>query len=278
MVPAEREGTKAEEGDVRFEDLMAAGLRLKERGFRVDNSVGSSGGPAIFERTLPCNFASTDTAVFLETEKFPPSNLGGPLHPAQHSRSFGGCDALPDPHPHLLTHGHEDHVADAEEVAKASGAELIAPYETAMWFSTKGGIHPGDQSRRQLLAGGSGGHRSHPHRGAVHSSTLPDGSRGGVACGYLLSDGAHSVYHAGDTALSVEFDLIGRMWTPDVALLPIGGTFTMGYADLPAAMDMLNCRQVVGMHYNTFPPIEIDTAEAKHRRGCRRPASSFPAR
>ena len=163
----------------------------------------------------------------------------------------------------LLTHGHEDHVADAESIAKASGAELIAPYETAMWFSAKGveairAINPGATFS---LEGAEGAVHIRTV-GAVHSSTLPDGSPGGVACGYLRSDGAHSVSHAGDTALSVEFDLIGRMWTPDVALLPIGGAFTMGYADLPAAMDMLNCRQVVGMHYDTFPPIEIDREEA----------------
>jgi len=163
----------------------------------------------------------------------------------------------------LLTHGHEDHVADAESLAKVSGAELIAPYETAMWFSSKGvspvrAINPG--ATFELI--GSEGSVDVRVVGAIHSSTLPDGSPGGVACGYLLSDGDHSVYHAGDTALTVEFDLIGRLWSPDVALLPIGGTFTMRHADVPAAMDMLGCRQVVGMHYDTFPPIEIDREEA----------------
>jgi len=163
----------------------------------------------------------------------------------------------------LLTHGHEDHVADAEAIAQASGALLIAPYETAMWFSAKGvdpirAINPGAVFSLEGMEGAVDIRTV----GAVHSSTLPDGSPGGVACGYLLSDGVHSVYHAGDTALSVEFDLIGRMWAPDVALLPIGGTFTMGYADVPAAMEMLNCREVVGMHYDTFPPIEIDREEA----------------
>ena len=73
--------------------------------------------------------------------------------------------------------------------------------------------------------------------GAVHSSTLPDGSPGGVASGYLMECCGTCVYHAGDTALSTEFELVGRLWTPDVAILPIGGTFTMGYADVPAAMD-----------------------------------------
>lgn len=163
----------------------------------------------------------------------------------------------------LLTHGHEDHVADAERVVKASGAELVAPYEVAMWFSQKGvdrvrAINPG---ARISLESEAIGWRVRVV-GAVHSSTLPDGSPGGAACGYVLEGDDACVYHAGDTDLTMDMELIGRHWTPDVALLPIGGTFTMGYADVPAAMDMLRCRRVVGMHYDTFPPIEIDREAA----------------
>ena len=163
----------------------------------------------------------------------------------------------------LLTHGHEDHVADAEDIAKKSGAELIAPYEVATWFGSKGVEHirPINPGATFTLSseGVDVNVRCVP---AAHSSTLPDGSPGGVAMGYLLEHGGHRIYHAGDTSLTAEFDVIGRLWTPDVALLPIGGTFTMGVADVPAAMDLLRCRQVVGMHYDTFPPIAIDTADA----------------
>lgn len=163
----------------------------------------------------------------------------------------------------LLTHGHEDHVADAEDIAKRSGAELIAPFEVATWFGAKGverirPINPGavfhlGESSDEL-----------PVRcvSAAHSSTLPDGAPGGVACGYLIGEEGARVFHAGDTALTPEFDLIGRCWSPDVAILPIGGMFTMGHTDLPVAMDMLQCRQVVGMHYDTFPPIALDRDEA----------------
>ena len=163
----------------------------------------------------------------------------------------------------LLTHGHEDHVADAEQIAKQSGAELIAPYEVAVWFSSKGVEHvrPINPGATFTLTGG--GDALHVRCvSASHSSTLPDGSPGGVATGYIMECCGTSVYHAGDTALTPEFDLIGRLWSPDVAILPIGGTFTMGHADVPAAVHMLWCRHVVGMHYDTFPPIAIDTAEA----------------
>ena len=163
----------------------------------------------------------------------------------------------------LVTHGHEDHVADVEVIVGASGAVLVAPYEVATWFGAKGvdsvlAVNPG--ARISLKAG----HDEASIRvvGAVHSSTLPDGSPGGVACGYVVDFEGTRVYHAGDTDLSMEMELVGRMWSPDLAILPIGGTFTMGYSDVSAAMDMLQCREVVGMHYDTFPPIAIDQEEA----------------
>jgi len=163
----------------------------------------------------------------------------------------------------LVTHGHEDHVADVEVLVKASGAVLVAPYEVATWFGAKGidgamAVNPG--ARIPLNAGPD--QASVRVVGAVHSSTLPDGSPGGVACGYVVDFEGMRVYHAGDTDLSMEMELVGRMWSPDLAILPIGGTFTMGYSDVPAAMDMLQCREVVGMHYDTFPPITIDREEA----------------
>lgn len=164
----------------------------------------------------------------------------------------------------LLTHGHEDHVADAARVLTSSGAELIAPYEVASWFGRQGfgSLRPINPGAAFALTSGDDALRVRVV-GAVHSSTLPDGSPGGVACGYVLDDGGTVVYHAGDTDLSMEMELIGRHWTPDWSLLPIGGTFTMGYADVPAAMDMLRCRKVVGMHYDTFPPISIDRDAAR---------------
>jgi len=163
----------------------------------------------------------------------------------------------------LLTHGHEDHVADAEALLGLSGAELVAPYEVATWFGARGAsrctpVNPGGRIMLQV----DGDVVTVRVVGAVHSSTLPDGSSGGVACGYIMEAGGTRVYHAGDTDLSTEMELIGRYWTPDVALLPIGGQFTMGYDDVPAAMEMLRCKRVVGMHYDTFPPITIDKNEA----------------
>ena len=163
----------------------------------------------------------------------------------------------------LITHGHEDHVADAEFLAKSSGAELIAPYEVANWFVEKGVEHVRAINPGAVFAlKGTSSEINVRVVGAVHSSTLPDGQPGGVACGYLLEDSDLRIYHAGDTSLHADMAMIGRLWPPDVAILPIGGTFTMGWTDVPAAMDMLDCQLVVGMHYNTFPPIEIDREAA----------------
>ena len=164
-----------------------------------------------------------------------------------------------DPTHVFLTHGHEDHVADAEAVLRNSNAQLVAPYEVAMWFGSKGcenvmPVNPGAGFNIEV----GGASVSVRVVGAVHSSTLPDGSPGGVPCGFVLDFDGVRVYHAGDTDLSMEMELVGRLWSPDWALLPVGGTFTMGYVDVPAAMDMLRCRKVIGMHYDTFPPIAID--------------------
>ena len=171
-------------------------------------------------------------------------------------------DALNPSHV-LLTHGHEDHVADAEALLRSSGAELIAPYEVATWFGAMGmeRIRPINPGADFEIQEGSSSCRLRVV-GAVHSSTLPDGTPGGVACGYILEGSGVRVYHAGDTDLSMEMELIGRFWTPDWSILPIGGTFTMGYVDVPAAMQMLQCRNIVGMHYDTFPPISIDKEKA----------------
>jgi len=162
----------------------------------------------------------------------------------------------------LLSHGHQDHVLDAEAIAKQSGATIIANYEVAMWFEKKGiektvGMNHGGT---HVFADGS--IKFVP---ALHSSIMPDGAYGGNPVGFVIKAEDQTIYYAGDTGLSIEMELIGRYEEPTLAILPIGDTFTMGIDDAIRCSDLVRCNKVIGMHFNTFPPIEIDKEESKRK-------------
>jgi len=160
----------------------------------------------------------------------------------------------------LLTHGHFDHVADAEAIAKRTGAKLISNYEIVSWFEAKGitSVHP-------LNIGGSANFDfgSLQYVNAVHSSSLPDGSYGGCAGGFVLSNAEGTIYFAGDTALNLDMKLIGERHQIDLAFLPIGDNYTMGVDDAVRCCDFIRCKKVIGMHIDTFPYIKINHKEAK---------------
>jgi L-ascorbate metabolism protein UlaG (beta-lactamase superfamily) len=168
----------------------------------------------------------------------------------------------------LLSHGHEDHTGDALSIAKRTGATIVANYEIAEYFGAKGakthGMNPGGAhtfpfGRVKLTL-------------AHHTSSLNAGMNPtymGVACGLLVETGGKKLYHAGDTALFLDMQLIGRGGL-DVALLPIGDNFTMGPEDAVEALDLLKPKVAVPMHYNTWPPIAQDAdafARAARERG-----------
>ena len=163
------------------------------------------------------------------------------------------CDYL------LLSHAHSDHVADVEEIAMNCGATVIANYEIVQYYSKKkiNGI--------AMNIGGTVSIKSCKIKmvGAVHSSSFEDGSYGGLACGYVISDDKHNIYFAGDTALHKDMTLLkewyGKM---DCAILPIGDVFTMGIEDALMASNFINSERIIGCHYNTFAPITIDTDKA----------------
>ena len=157
----------------------------------------------------------------------------------------------------LCTHAHGDHCCDALELAKLHGATIVAPFELADHFGAQGA------ATLDLMPGGGmdypwGRIEMTP---AVHSSSieLPNGKNlaMGVASGYLIRAGGRTLYHAGDTALFGDMELIGRRGL-DVALVPIGDRYTMGPAAALEALALLRPKTAVPMHYNTFPPIRSD--------------------
>ena len=155
----------------------------------------------------------------------------------------------------LLSHGHGDHVADAESIAKRCGATLVANYEVATWFQNKGieKVHPMNH----------GGSWEFPFGrvkavNAVHSSMLPDGSYGGNPMGFVIEAGGKTFYYAGDTALTLDMKLIAEQFDIDFAILPIGSNFTMDHQDAMRAAELVNTRHVIAMHFDTFPYIKVD--------------------
>jgi L-ascorbate metabolism protein UlaG (beta-lactamase superfamily) len=145
----------------------------------------------------------------------------------------------------LLSHAHQDHVADAYDMAKRTGAMLISNFEICMYFAKKGinTFHPMN----------TGGVFTTPvfmvkSVNAIHSSSFDDGANGGSPGGFVISSEEGNFYYAGDTAL-----------TSDMKLLPVGDNFTMGYRDAIKASDFIKCNNIIGMHYNTFDLIKIDT-------------------
>jgi len=157
----------------------------------------------------------------------------------------------------LLSHGHEDHMADAEQILKQSDATLVGQFELTAWFGTKGveKTHP-------LNTGGKwnfdfGAVRLAP---AVHSSSFPDGSYAGTASGFVVATTETTFYYAGDTDLFSDMKLIGERFKPQFAFLPIGDNFTMDAETALIAAQYVGVTKVIGMHYDTFPYIKIDKA------------------
>ena len=163
----------------------------------------------------------------------------------------------------LVSHAHFDHILDAMPILQRTGATVVTNFELGNWFMGQG------IEQAKVEQGGPGGSIALPfgrvtYTQAVHSSGLPDGSYGGVACGFMLSIEGKNVYFACDTALFLDMKLIGAAALHtgglDLAVLPIGDRFTMGPADAVEATRLLNPKRVAPCHYNTWPPIEQDAA------------------
>ena len=159
----------------------------------------------------------------------------------------------------LLTHAHQDHILDAEALAKRTGATIVSNYEIAMHYQEKGcTVHPMNHGGNWNFDFGKV-----KYVNAIHTSTFPDGSNGGQPGGFVIESEGKSVYIAGDTALTMDMKLIPLATKLDLAMLPIGDNFTMGIDDAVIASDFLECPRVLGVHYDTFGYIEIDHDAAK---------------
>ncbi len=162
----------------------------------------------------------------------------------------------------LVTHGHQDHVLDVEQIAKANNSTVISNYEIVSWFGQKEiSGHPMNHGGQWKFDFGTV-----KYVNAVHSSVLPDGTYGGNPGGFVIWDDNSCFYIAGDTALTWDMKLI-PMTCPklDFAILPIGDNFTMGIDDAIISCDFIECNNIIGCHYDTFGFIEIDHKQAKEK-------------
>ena len=180
---------------------------------------------------------------------FDPWITGNPKSP-ESAKKIGALDLI------LITHGHGDHTTDAVPLARSSGAQVVAPYELSVWLGSKGlkqvtGMNPGGTLNALGL--------SITMVPAVHSSSIEEDGKIiylGIATGYVVKfeDGL-TIYFAGDTSVFGDMRLIGEMYKPSIAFLPIGDHFTMGPAQAAKACELLGVTQVVPMHYGTFPAL-----------------------
>ncbi|MCZ2257981.1 metal-dependent hydrolase [Sporosarcina sp. G11-34] len=158
----------------------------------------------------------------------------------------------------LLTHGHNDHVGDTVEIAKACDALIVAPNELAVYLSWQGVRTHGMNL---------GGANEFPFgtvkfTQAFHSSSYTTDDNEiiytGMPAGILFTAEGKTIYHAGDTAIFGDMEMIGKRHPIDVAFVPIGDNFTMGPQDAACAVELLNPKLAIPIHFNTFPPIEQD--------------------
>jgi len=161
----------------------------------------------------------------------------------------------------LLTHAHQDHILDVEAIATRTKATIVSNYEIVMYYGTKNleghpVNHGGTYTTETFSA---------KYVNAIHTSSFPDGTYGGQPGGFVITAGDKSLYIAGDTALTMDMKLIPMTTKLTASILPIGDNFTMGVDDAIIASDFVECNKVIGCHFDTFPPIEINVEDAKDK-------------
>ncbi|MDR2121787.1 MAG: metal-dependent hydrolase [Flavobacteriaceae bacterium] len=160
----------------------------------------------------------------------------------------------------FLTHAHYDHILDVETLVENNGAPILANAEIASYYEKRGyrvipmnigGVERFDFGKIKMVS-------------AVHSSSFPDGTYGGLACGFLMKMDGKVIYFAGDTALTTDMKLLPYVYGYiNVAILPIGNTYTMGVHDAVVAAKFVGTRNAIASHYDTFPSIKVNREKAK---------------
>lgn len=160
----------------------------------------------------------------------------------------------------FISHAHQDHIYDALEIAKNNNSTIVSSWEISEWAQTNGhskthpmnigGTWEFDFGTVQMV-------------NAVHSSSFADGSYGGNPAGFVFKCSEHCFYYSGDTALTMDMKLIAERYDLNFAFLPLGSNFTMDIFDAVKASKLLNCKHIIGMHYDTFPYIKINHSSAE---------------
>lgn len=175
---------------------------------------------------------------------------------AVHDAKDVDCDVI------VLTHGHADHFGDSVAIAKRTGATVVAPFETGNLLEEEG--------IQSVEKGNPGGKIGFPFGSisfttAIHSSSYK-GRYAGVACGVVIALEDRTFYHTGDTDIFSDMKLIGEIYRPDIAAIPIGDRFTMGPELAARAAELIGAPKVIPIHYKTFPAL-VQTTENFRPRG-----------
>ncbi len=153
-----------------------------------------------------------------------------------------------------LTHGHGDHLGDTVALAKKHGCTVIAQVELAWWLQGKQGLENVLDPNKGGTVGVAG--VKFTYTDARHSSSNPDGAYMGESCGIVVEvENGTKLYFAGDTCVFGDMALIARIYAPDVAILPIGGHYTMDPREAAVALELLNVKHCVPCHWGTFPAL-----------------------
>lgn len=183
--------------------------------------------------------------------------MSNPLCPEK-EKKFSKVDAM------LCTHGHFDHIADAVEIGKQHNPKVVGIFELCGWLEKKGVKNTSPMNKGGTQAVGDI-RVTMVH--ADHSCGIQDGEQiiyGGEACGFVIEfENGLKIYHAGDTAVFGDMQIIRELYAPDIALLPIGDHYVMSPREAAYACKLLKPKAVVPMHFGTFPVLSGTPAQLK---------------